>query len=130
MLAGLLGDVYSVVKKPITPLLIGQINEVHISGLNFEDGRLPTGICLSCRFDIRDAASVELPKKKHPLPDVFHYSLLVNRVHTRETPIPSISTVCDVLVCLVCKIVKEPPKNLSKHNQKNINTKCTWGQCY
>ena len=78
----------------LTATVIDRIKLFVCSNLNFEDSRVPAGICSTCRKALQEKQSDSESKRK--LPDLFDFSKIKIPVTLRSSSVPCTCTICQI----------------------------------
>ena len=84
-------------ERTLTAFLIQKVHELVKSDLDFNDLRVPTGICHTCRKLLKMRSDGDFSR---PLPSLYAFETIQIKPQTR------LSSTCD---CLICKIGKARP---------------------
>jgi hypothetical protein len=118
--------------RELTDFMIGRILKLVKSDLNFDDERVPRGICNTCRLLLQKRDSGETSNE---LPPLFNYFSILIKPNTRT------STTCACLICQTGKCkgfekhplgatessikTQEPTPGTSSNSQVTIEKRCT-----
>jgi len=78
----------------LTLTVIDRIKKLVSPDLNFEDPRVPAGICSTCRKCLQENSSESVSKRQ--LPDLFDFSKIQISITLRSSPVPCSCTICQI----------------------------------
>ena len=102
--------------RELTPFLVSKIQNNYKEQFNFDDPRIPQGLCDPCRLALGKCDQGQ----KVVLPKLFQFETIDIKVHTRGQD-------CDCLICDIgrLKLTEKHPLERTKTGEKTSDRRCS-----
>ncbi|XP_065683561.1 uncharacterized protein LOC136096352 [Hydra vulgaris] len=109
--------------REISEYFISEIKRLISGNINFDDERVPRGICVTCRFLLRKLASGD---EEVSIPQLYDFESILIKPPTRQT------TKCDCIICQISKTkgkgkhpFEKPSQQEVQKEEKSFEKRCT-----